>query len=57
MLKPNPAVGKEFSSGSIILTASGESRRFRAILCADYFSPVAGLRSGAGTIDCEPWYP
>lgn len=35
MLKPNPAVGKEFSSGSIILTASGESHGFRAILCAD----------------------
>ncbi|KXN85348.1 3-oxoacyl-[acyl-carrier-protein] reductase FabG [Leucoagaricus sp. SymC.cos] len=34
MLKPNPAVGKEHSGGSIILTAS-----------------VAGLRSGAGTID------
>ncbi|KAL9708909.1 hypothetical protein Ac2012v2_008064 [Leucoagaricus gongylophorus] len=34
MLKTNPAVGKELSGGSIILTAS-----------------VAGIRSGAGTID------
>ena len=50
----NPSKGKELSSGSIIVTASG-----KLFICLDRprsahrcFS-VAGLRSGAGTVDCK----
>lgn len=53
MGKANPSRGKEHSGGSIILTASGTILRcHRSGMRAEFSSTVAGIRSGAGSMDC-----
>jgi len=55
MKKTNPTRGKNFSGGSIILTASGmhlSSLRSYYYVYASFLLVVAGLRSGAGSVDC-----
>lgn len=53
MLKTNASVGKEDSSGSIIVTASGACIYAHSFLLPSNVGvTVAGIRSGAGPIDC-----
>ncbi|KAG1883710.1 hypothetical protein F4604DRAFT_1575501 [Suillus subluteus] len=54
MMKTNLSRGKDISGGSIILTASGTFLHlFRITIYVSNKTSVAGLRSGAGTIDCD----
>ena len=57
-MKTNSSRGKELSGGSIIMTASGKllSSKRTLILHQTHARLVAGLRSGAGTVDCKPPY-
>lgn len=55
MLKTNPSRGKEASGGSIIMTASSKCIVISSsvpIKLNDLYQ-AAGIRSGAGTVDCE----
>ena len=51
----DPLKGKVLSGGSIILTASGKCYICLCRLDYTHTATVAGLRSGAGTVDCEPY--
>ena len=55
MQATDPARGKSEAGGSLILTASGESNN-QLETTGDshtFHALVAGLRSGAGSLECE----
>ena len=55
MKQTNESRGKALSGGSIILTASSVFFFYISTpqVCLPIFVVVAGIRSGAGPIDCE----
>ena len=59
MMKANPERGKPYGGGSIVLVASGEPSFFplESHFLTGISHSVAGLRSGAGPLDCERFVP
>ncbi len=53
MAKTDPSKGKEASGGSIIMTASGMYGCCQIVYLIFSCISVAGIRSGAGPVDCK----